>query len=541
MKLYHKLILALVIFAATVFFLISCSVIPPIEVPLTLAPTRGTISVVDAATGAQLEGVKASVKIRAYGQGNNIVTVLLSYPPTDGNFRVFETETGLVSFGLDETEASAANPVDFLVKVEAPGYISTSKPFTLDQTLNPAVTVSLVKTDPEATPEGVSTVTNDDVQVDASGTTQQEVVIDTPTENQGDPSLEVEIPAGTTLLDNSGQPVRGTITTEVTLFNNQAEGSVDAFPGGLSNVEVRQQGNTMADGSFVTAGFVAMDMRNEQGQEVTNFSEPITMTVEIDPNTINPETGQAIKHGDIIPVWSYNENTGEWKYETQGTVEGPDADGNYVISYQASHLSYWNLDWFWTQYCSRSRRINIQGNANNLWLDYKLYFTSGDLLTYWQTVNDYSQDNFLEFFYAPVGIPMRMKAFATLADGSQKEVGHVDIDNLCGTGALNLNLDLSSIPQVVNLNVDVTVTINCSGLTGKVRPDLQIWYKPKGTRRWLDAGWMQDGKLTIYGVYTNTDYDIKVDVEGVTYTGEYRTGSSTNVVINEALPSDYCP
>ncbi|MEZ4608414.1 MAG: hypothetical protein R2865_16900 [Deinococcales bacterium] len=129
MKLYHKLILALVIFAATVFFLISCSVIPPIEVPLTLAPTRGTISVVDAATGAQLEGVKASVKIRAYGQGNNIVTVLLSYPPTDGNFRVFETETGLVSFGLDETEGFAANPVDFLVKVEAPAISAPAKLF----------------------------------------------------------------------------------------------------------------------------------------------------------------------------------------------------------------------------------------------------------------------------------------------------------------------------------------------------------------------------------------------------------------------------
>ncbi|MEZ4632601.1 MAG: hypothetical protein R2880_18130 [Deinococcales bacterium] len=128
-----------------------------------------------------------------------------------------------------------------------------------------------------------------------------------------------------------------------------------------------------------------------------------------------------------------------------------------------------------------------------------------------------------------------------LATGGRELVGSKDIDDLCAGGAVDLTVDLKNAPQMLNINVDVTVTITCNGLTAKIRPSLQIWYRPKGTRRWLDAGWMQDGKITIYGLYTATNYDIKVDFEGITYTGEYRTGDATSLIINETLPSSYCP
>ena len=41
-------------------------------------------------------------------------------------------------------------------------------------------------------------------------------------------------------------------------------------------------------------------------------------------NVTNPETGVLIKAGDVIPVWSYDEQDGDWVIETEGTVVNGD-------------------------------------------------------------------------------------------------------------------------------------------------------------------------------------------------------------------------
>ncbi|MEZ4606271.1 MAG: hypothetical protein R2865_05565 [Deinococcales bacterium] len=387
----------------SLWFLVSCSVIPPIEVPISLAPTRGTISVIDAATGAQLEGVKTSVKIRAYGQGNNVVSVLLSYPPLDGNFRVFETQTGLVGFGLDKTEASSNNPVDFLVKVEAPGYLSASKTFTLRQLLNPAVTVVLIKLD--AAPQGVYPVSNHALQTDSSGLTQQAISIKTPTPSGPEPALELRIPARIRLLDGRNQSVQGPIYTEMALFNTLRENAINLFPNGLDAVKVGEGQQRL--GNFITAGFFAIDMRNGAGQEVHQFSQPITITVDIDARTVNPETGLAIKSGEMIPIWSYSHNTGQWRYEVDGLISGPQVGGKFKVTFQAAHLSYWNLAWFSEDICSSSRRINIIGNPNGVALSFKLYRLYANATQYWRS--NFSANSVLHLASAPKTNPYAWK------------------------------------------------------------------------------------------------------------------------------------
>jgi fibronectin type 3 domain-containing protein len=125
----------------------------------------------------------------------------------------------------------------------------------------------------------------------------------------------VAIPATTSLLDGSGNPVTGTITTSVGYATSKADLPTAAA--------------TTAPTGATLAAFVDIVMSNSS-QTVKTLSNPLAITINV--------TSSGAKPGDSLVVYSYDSTAGAWTF--QGT-ELVDANGN--ISPTVSHFSIWGV------------------------------------------------------------------------------------------------------------------------------------------------------------------------------------------------------
>lgn len=223
------------------------------------------------------------------------------------------------------------------------------------------------------------------ISSDAGGAVGSDITIETPLPAPGSANagalanakVKMSIPGGTQLLNAKGEPVTGTITANVVHFSNEPNGNennqsvLEAFPGGLEpDVILDTNGNAdpaLAGGGFISAGFTAIQLQNEVGDVVAQFDQPITLSFDVAADTINPDTGNKIQTGDTIPVWSYDETTGRWKTEGTGIVGAFNAaNSTFTLVKQVTHLSYYNLDFWWAARCRANIKFEeVNGNPYN--------------------------------------------------------------------------------------------------------------------------------------------------------------------------------
>ena len=161
--------------------------------------------------------------------------------------------------------------------------------------------------------------------------------------------MTIDLPQGTQFLDAANNLISGSdLDMQIGQFDPSSETALQAFPGGFSPDSIVLADGTAESGSFVTAGYTTMNM-SVNGTAVKNFSNPITVTMDLAAGALNPSTGSPVALGDSVPVWSYDETDGIWEYETTGiAIQGPNS---LQVSYQTTHLSFWNLDFYGTRCC----------------------------------------------------------------------------------------------------------------------------------------------------------------------------------------------
>lgn len=111
---------------------------------------------------------------------------------------------------------------------------------------------------------------------------------------------------------------------------NEALG-LDIAPEEADNIEI-------SPAAFVDIAITA------GGQDVASIggSEPLSVVTLLDPNTLNPATGESIKAGDMLPVWSQSEGESGWTYEQ--TVEVfENEDGLLAAEFSTTHLTRFTL------------------------------------------------------------------------------------------------------------------------------------------------------------------------------------------------------
>ena len=400
---------------------------------------------------------------------------------------------GLLNFRIKDIEAVPLieHPISMMVIADADGYISSSTPLTIS-TENSEFSLNMVQVGVGSMPAGVATAQSKGAIQDGKLQEDMDIVAGSVDEVGG--YTRINVPAGTEIKSEDGTPLEGELTMEATYFNSADTESMAAFPGGLQDVVVEDSdssGNASSNflatsgasteessGFFVTGGFTAIEMTDEAGTKAKTFSEPITASIKVPAGTINPETNQEIQLGDNFPIWSYEPETGKWKREGSGVADGPetiiDADGDeqnyFTVSFQASHLSYYNMDWHRNN-CAvyRGRRrddpvhIKVEGNESNSPLTYKIKSASGRGL-YFSLRADGTNYREVNIRNAPKNYPVILTAYSgrknvtgdIVSKGRKKGEKGLYIENLCSLVGTGNHFTLT----VVGVPVKTTLTVN---------------------------------------------------------------------------------
>jgi len=370
--------------------------------------------------------------------------------------------------------------------------------------------------------------------------------IDKPAKNDAD-NLEqigtarIDIPAGVNALDASGKKINltGQITASTVKFGNGSAASMSAFPGGFTPTVVNQAGQTDSTGAFITGGFAQFNLTDSNGTAIKKFDQDVTLSIDL-PKTSKQLNGTALQAGDTYPVWSYDEATGKWQFETNGLIseKTPVDPNNFTVSFKSKHLSYWNLD-FLGQTCTGT--LNLGRTAlDTRPLSVELVGVSG--LRFYKTfysVRD-SKQTFLRYPKdMMVNIVVRDEQNAVIASSTTPQ-------NLCNTGSNTSTISIPAAPaNVLPANLIVNMTESCpSGTNRRASPTTVSFFDG---RRWYAGYARSNGAGTIASVSLD---GMLSPAQGTLYffnplTGRTQSQSvtvnapSTTVAVN--LPNLNCP
>jgi hypothetical protein len=265
---------------------------------------------------------------------------------TDGGATTgFKASHGFLPLSLTMGAApSPSSPVTFNVSADIPGFAPISQTVTITRDTATIVDIALVEYDNP--PEGTGVLVKNTSLI--NGVSDGATLYVPPGVGMVE-SAQIKIQPGTQMLDISGAPISASqLKANIVDYSATSTTSYGAFPGGFSpsNV-VDQQGNQVNGGNpinFVSAGLLSIKM-TANGTQVRRFSKPLQVSMKLDPNTTNFVTGENIKAGDTVPLWSLDEDTGQWKAE--GNVTITTNGGTLVANFETSHLCCFNLDWSW--------------------------------------------------------------------------------------------------------------------------------------------------------------------------------------------------
>ena len=466
-------------------FITSCDIKNPVDgielrVKTLARTTVVSFSIYDGATQNLIQPNKVTVSFEGVNAGK--IISMTNEPITNAT-----TTSGILNFAvLDEIIPTPETPFKLTVVVNVDGYVSSSSKLFITSPGASAYSVSLANY--SAPPVGVSSKETSGSTSSSTGATAN-IVANSGVENNSGASATITIPAGTILKDKNGTALSGEVKTRVTYFNPKDEQSLNSFPGGFA---VEANG---VDGSFVTAGFTAIDM-TAGGTKVEQFGSGVNVDIDIPANLLNPETGNNLAPGDKIPLWSYDEETGIWTKEGEVTVPtalAKSANGKsvYKVSTTINHLSYWNLDWF-QDACYEGISINVTGGCFP-YLQLKAKRISDGAYFYSGWV--YGNDRLLQLYRAPREVPVMIELWDYSVYPSVK-LEEMQIDDLCGT---DVEFPITKTNGMVE--VSSTITAICHNSDGTVKSrfypnNYSVYVRPTNNYNWTYLGQVINGQIS---------------------------------------------
>ena len=297
-------------------------------------------------------------------------------------------ESGIVPFTFDVENASDVNGgvAKMTVIVRGDGFFSNSQVFDLIQTtMSDSYWIEIVPKSEKA--EEATTFVEERVELDGH-VTRSSVDVATVTKDDSTDggkildgaTAKLSIPAGTGFIGEDGQPFTpvGEVSVSMMLFSADPKGLADdennplyLFPGGLSpdgvDGELPSDITSPDNVTFISAGFVAIEIGDESGNKVSSFDgEGVNLEFEVPKSTVNPQTGEPLALDDgTIPIWSYTDSTGKWRYEGDAVIE-QENENTFTVSKPITHLSYYNLDWYGQDRCQLDVDVvDANGDPNN--------------------------------------------------------------------------------------------------------------------------------------------------------------------------------
>lgn len=422
----------------------------------------------------------------------------------DGGGTNFTVTNGVLPLSLTkQANPSTANPVTYTIYAEIPGFLPVAKNITITGNTSSTPVIPLVE---YAKPvQGTAVVTK---QADLSaGVTTTTTVAATTTNATTTENSAISIPAGTQMLDAGGAAINSSqLSVNAVYFGTGNKASLNAFPGGFNVTNaVGPNGQNISSGTtFVTAGMLSINL-NAGSTAVKAFSKPVTLTMEINDKLVNPQTHQIVKAGDVIPVWSLNEQTGQWKYESTATI-ARNSGGKLSVSFAITHLSGWSANWYGAT-CPSPLTVKVH-TAQELNGDFVLSLTTANE----QQVTSLDVTQLKEGFSTVLNdCPADagdLKVVVYSRNGSTlTKLGETATFSPCGQGSVDVTLNTQ--PSVDYIKTTIHMTAKCSTQQVVAYPSAWLTLRDATTGENTNV-YMSDGVATAnlvnghsYGITTN--------------------------------------
>lgn len=480
------------------------------------------IRFVNAKTTATNQPTNFSVKI----SGKDAALVVMSEGSKD-----FKATNGLITLALD-TKAipTPANPISFTVSAEISGFTPVSQQVTITSADAMEFQVQAVEYANPA--EGTSALVK---QSSLSNNTTPEISIVTPKTSTMTESSNVSLTSGTQLLDASGNVLTGNqLESRIVHYGTNTENSVLSFPGGFAAPNViGENGNAINGGVvFQTAGFLNVDMF-VGGKEVKSFSKPVDVKMDLNSGLINPTTGGTVKAGETIPVWSLNEETGQWKYESLATVTSG-SDGKLKADFKVTHLSAWNVDW-WSATCNTPLTMTIKmpnPNARKVYwveiLDARGQYLSG---LYYNTSWSAGVELYDGFTTTIPRVPNTNVRIVVFNGRGYDKVTETELFNPCNKGSITVTVAPPVIPEKINVNFVMDAKCSNKNVTIKYSGYVSLYKQSENISKAINA-YVKEGTTTVV-LENNVPYVVEVPYDGKVYTTTFTPSKGTTTFPTE--------
>jgi len=439
----------------------------------------------------------------------------------------FKASHGFLPLALTTAASpSSSNPIVFNVRAEIPGFAPIVKNITITKDTVYVYNVPMIE---YSKPVNGTTVLQTETAITA-GTVAAPVSLVPATTASLPEKATITIPAGTQVMDANNNVINAAqLKSSVVQYGSGTPAIANIFPGGLAPSNVVDAAGAAIPGgvNFVTAGLLSINM-TAGTTPVKKFSKPVDIVQELQPGLINFQNGTPVKAGDVIPLWSLNEETGQWKAEGNAAVSLDAVSGKLVAKYAISHLSGWNLDWSWSAFGSYnsvvrplvinlipsqtpwagSYEVQLQTSNGNYLAGLHSYRPEYDFFEEGSLVNNnltYKSVKGKYGFSIPY-VPNISSAKIVVYDNKNyAKVAESPLFNPTTTGPVNLNVTVPAPPEYVNITASFTGKCSTKNIVTPI------------------TGWFE--------LYDATDfsYTYAYVSNGVIYSGSSNNNSSFNV------------
>ncbi|MAC64767.1 MAG: hypothetical protein CMC02_08285 [Flavobacteriaceae bacterium] len=412
------------------------------------------------------------------------------------NYNLSEGSITLILNPADRPQSpNEIKSFDFIAS--APGYQTTKLKINFEEN-NKTVQMPVYLLHKNRETPGISTI-NDNAELSGSQLRENKSI------NFGKkPSKQtdgfINLKEGTNFLNGNGELLSGShINMEVIDMDANNVKLSKIFPGGFTNQSVLKNG-FKEEKSFLPMSYTSINMYIGP-QEVKDFSESITVNIEIDKNLYNPNTGHQVKIGDQLSLYSYELEKDTWAFEKEVTISG--SGDELFVNFDTDHLTDYSIV-AELPVCSDIFEINNPTEAN-IQAKIELEITGSTETRTYKIIEQNLVPGINKIPYNGIGDNISLKLYAS---GEVLTVNDIS----CGESPA------ITLPEPDSELVTITINIPCEDVELNVA-SYPIKYRKQGETEWIN-GVIKDLKLKSYEMEAGNTYEFQIQFDGETYTYE---------------------
>lgn len=220
---------------------------------------------------------------------------------------------------------SEGNPVRFIIKAEAPGFLNYEKEVVVNA-IDSFVNYNFEMIEIANPPAGIDILST---QINLTGD-QPAVAI--PSRSK-DIQASLLVPANTKLMDENGARITGSAAIRIDQFNAAHEPVKANIQNLITNFSYATFKNGIAeDFNFSPIGYLRVDINNNSGRKL-QFDKAAQIEVTLAKQITDPVAGEPLQEGDVLMVYQKDPANMGWSLVEQ-TKLATDATGNLKANFR---------------------------------------------------------------------------------------------------------------------------------------------------------------------------------------------------------------